>query len=208
MSDQLFKKRKVREQTDLRRKQTAQTKKTILILCEGKNPECRYLKRLAEELHIESRVTVQHGKDKALISLGKKAIKEQEESEYGKVYLVIDDDGRSNEIEKLKNELQRHQQIILIISDPCFEFWLLLHFTKTTRPFKHTEGGKSACKQVTQELKKKRRLPKYEKNAPKIFETTYSDIETALKTAKSLSGHPSTNIHILVEDLRELAREL
>ena len=208
MSDQLFQKRKARGQTDLRRKQTAQPKETILILCEGKNPECRYFEKLAAKLPIESRVTVQHGKDKALISLGKKAIKEQEESEYSKVYLVIDDDGRSNEIKKLRNELQQHKQIILIISDPCFEFWLLLHFTKTTRPFKHTKGGKSACDQVIQELKKKGRLPKYEKNAPNIFETTYSDIETALKTAKSLSGHPSTNIHILVEDLRELARKL
>ena len=208
MSDKMFQKRKARGQTDLRRKQTAQPKETILILCEGKNPECQYLKKLAAELHIESRVTVQHGRDKAPISLGKKAIKEQEESEYSKVYLVINDDGRSDKIKKLKTYLQRHQQIILIISDPCFEFWLLLHFTQTTRPFKHMKGGKSACEQVTQELKKKGRLPKYEKSAPNIFETTYSDIETALKTAKILSGHPSTNIHILVEDLRELAREL
>ena len=207
MSDQLFQKRKARGQTDLWRKQTAQPKETILILCEGKNPECRYFKKLAAELHIESRVTVQHGKDKALINLGRKAIKEQEESEYSKVYLVIDDDGRNDKIEDLKKDLQQHQQIILIISDPCFEFWLLLHFTKTTRPFQHTGCGNSACDQVTQELKKKGRLPEYEKSHPKIFETIYSDIETALKTAKNLSGHPSTNMHILVEDLRELARE-
>ena len=45
MSDKLFQKRKARGQTDLRRKQTAQPKETILILCEGKNPECQYLKK-------------------------------------------------------------------------------------------------------------------------------------------------------------------
>ncbi len=207
MSDQLFQKRKVRERIRLQRQQEATPQETILILCEGKTPECRYFKKLAAELHIESRVTVQHGKDKAPARLGEKAIKEQKESEYSKVYLVIDDDGRSDKIKKLKNELQQHKQIILIISDPCFEFWLLLHFTKTTRPFKHTEGGKSACGQVIEKLKKRGRLPEYKKSHPKIFETTYSRIETALETAKNLSDHPSTNIHILVEDLRELARE-
>ena len=207
MSDQRFQKRKVRGQTNLRRKQTATPKETILILCEGENPECRYFRRLAEELNLESCVNIQH-KNGPLKKLWQKAIREQKKSEYSKVYLVIDDDGCSDKIEDLKNDLQQHQQIILIISDPCFEFWLLLHFIKTTRPFKHTKGGKSACEQVIEKLKKKGRLPEYKKNHPKIFETIYSDIETALKNAKNPSGHPSTNMYILVEDLRKLARKL
>jgi hypothetical protein len=53
-----------------------------------------------------------------------------------------------------------------IPSVPCFEFWLLLHFTYTTRPF-DVPASDSICSKVVEELRN--HLSEYQKGQQDIF---------------------------------------
>ncbi|MGU9957109.1 MAG: RloB domain-containing protein [Arenicellales bacterium WSBS_2016_MAG_OTU3] len=70
------------------------------------------------------------------------------------------------------------------VSVPCFEYWLLLHFKYTTKPYAAT-GNSSVGDAVLKELKEV--MPKYKKNDNNIFKSLSSKIETAkTNAAKSL----------------------
>ncbi len=95
------------------------------------------------------------------------------------------------------------------MSVPCFEYWLLLHFRYTAKPYAAT-GGSSVGDAVLKDLKKE--MPMYKKNDNNIFKSLSSKIETAkTNAAKSLkdaknnnTDNPSTNIHDLIDYLQKL----
>jgi hypothetical protein len=98
-----------------------------------------------------------------------------------------------------------------IPSIPCFEFWLLLHFTYTTRPF-DAPAGDSICSKVIEELK--HRLPAYQKGQQDIFYNMQDKLDNAITNARRVeqfhqtSGtvNPSTLVYSLVEYLRDLKK--
>jgi hypothetical protein len=97
---------------------------------------------------------------------------------------------------------------------PCFEIWLLLHFVYTTKAFGSTGASGSICASVIKELKKKGRIPDYEKGAKDIFPQLMAKLSDALVHAARLEQHwkeagcdnPSTQMHILVNYLRKLKK--
>ncbi len=94
-------------------------------------------------------------------------------------------------------------------SVPCFEYWFLLHFLYSTRPYNAVPGN-SACNQLISELKNY--LPDYAKGRKHIYEELLQQLEFAKSNAeRSLAAgkaqgndNPSTRIHELVDYLQEL----
>ena len=100
-----------------------------------------------------------------------------------------------------------------ITSVPCFEIWLLLHFTYTTRPFS-TAGSDSNCALVMDALDRKGRIRGYEKGSEGIFQAISDKLEKAILYAEKLddfhktsrTDNPSTKVHELVQYLKSLKR--
>lgn len=81
------------------------------------------------------------------------------EQGYDEVYCLIDIDKvlSDNTLAKYLTDKKRIEKkgIIVFESNPCIEFWFLLHFVRTTKPF-------SNCESVEKDLQKY--LPNYTKN--------------------------------------------
>jgi hypothetical protein len=117
-------------------------------------------------------------------------------------------------INKLKTYTPKHKDkskplCQAIISTPCFEIWLLLHFIYTTKSYVTSEK-KSAAELVISDLIKK--LPLYSKSVSNWFNHLVDKQQVAIKNAKKLqeynvktkSTNPATNMHELVEYLINL----
>ena len=85
----------------------------------------------------------------------------------------------------------------------------MLHYTSTTKPSSAT-GNKSICDVVINDLKTY--LPDYEKNQQGLFLKTFTQLDNAIKSAKTVNAtvesqktdNPSTYFYELVEYLRNL----
>ena len=106
------------------------------------------------------------------------------EEEYDKVFWVIDLDVLLKEEREKKSNpsslrkfleyyksLSKNQKVVVIVNNPCLEYWFLLHFRKTTKVF---TACTDAEKEVSQYLKG------YEKTE-KFFKKSNNDIYTQLK---------------------------
>ncbi|NPA46167.1 MAG: RloB domain-containing protein [Chlorobi bacterium] len=90
---------------------------------------------------------------------------------YQYVFWIIDADiiRKKNQITRfrqLKKSLSPYENVYIILLNPCFEFWLLLHYKRTTKWFKN-------CQDVTKELKKF--LPRYAKTRS-YYTSSHQDI--------------------------------
>jgi hypothetical protein len=108
--------------------------------------------------------------------------------EYDGVWCVVDTD--SFDIQAAQTAAER-LGVDLAISEPCFELWLLLHFTGHTA---HVDNGTAACRLL------KKHLPGYDKKLDYVaFD---SGVQSAITRAKALPpGNPSTDVWRLVEVL-------
>jgi len=78
-------------------------------------------------------------------------------------------------LEKYKAEIDNKlDNVILIINNPCLEFWFLLHFEKTSKYF-------NKCKDVEKLLNSKKLLPGYEKTRNFYVKPSGNDIYSKLK---------------------------
>lgn len=220
-SDDLFHKRKRRLAASLKRQKAKRAPyDRILIVCEGAKTEPNYLKEIrdtyrlstanieicGEECGSDPRSVVNYAIDKF-----------NRDQDYNKVYCVIDRDKHATfdaAIDKLRQtRLGKGTPFTSIISVPCFEFWLLLHFAYTTRQF-CAPGATSNCDLVIRELNKPSRIPDYRKGALNIFSLTKGRLPNAIKNAKRLKQHnhsagtdnPTTDLHELVEYLINLKK--
>ena len=111
----------------------------------------------------------------------------------------------SNELGQQSSERAGATKIRAAISTPCFEYWLLLHFTLTNKPFQGTPGGPSACEQVIREVGTY--LEGYRKADAGTYGRCRELLPTAIQNAKRnrrSGGSSSTNVWELVERLQEL----
>ena len=115
-------------------------------------------------------------------------------------------------MDKVKHtRLGRGGKILAVPSIPCFEFWLLLHFIYTTRPF-NAPAGDSICFKVVKELEK--HLSGYRKGDRNIFDNLRDNLDRAIANAHRLdqfhqisgTDNPSTQVHCLVEYLLNLKK--
>lgn len=218
-NDQLHK-RKTRNKADLRRRKARRDPyDRVLIVCEGSKTEPNYLRDLRDCLKLVSaNIEIDGSCGSSPISVYEYAkLRYREEKKetipYDKVFCVFDKDTHAGAYDKAKAKIQASRPagvFTAITSIPCFEYFLLLHFEYTTKPFIAT-GNKSVCDCVVQDLRK--HIPDYEKGSNGLFEATYDKLETALGRCKKAESdalnagtdNPTTHMHELVEYLKELS---
>ena len=202
----------------LRRLAPARTvKKTILIVCEDGKSSPDYFDRLRKKLHLGTVNVKICGKECGSAPISVVGFAKEQKSEiktsttqddYDEIFCVVDIDDHPRR--QLQDAIQkaRDNGLKLIISNPCFEYWYVLHFEKT--------GGSYTNRP---ELYKKLAIllgHKYEKSGCDFFETIYPRTKTAIDNAKAiLSGQwhneedlsecdPSTDVFRVAECLMDL----
>jgi len=212
--------RKARNIKDLQRRQPSRSPyDRVLIVCEGGKTEPNYFRALTLALRLNTANIEVDGSSgsspRSVVIYAKKRYNEDLKQNgsgngFDRVYCVFDQDEHPTYSEALSLIRTDQNNIFYgITSVPCFEFWLLLHFTFTTRPIART-GERSPGDVTKDELKKF--LPMYEKGDKDIYtkikEYTDIAIQRAYKAneaaGKVNTNNPSTLVHTLVEYLRRL----
>lgn len=217
-TDNLHFKRKQQSLKSLARKKARRKPyDVVLIVCEGQKTEPNYFKKLRAHLrlnpaNIDIRACPTGSDPMSIVNF---ALKEHERNKYDHSYCVFDKE-QSNYQEALnKVEAQRKKGISLhaITSVPCFEYWLLLHFEETSKPY-NKKGKKTPGEQLKSELKK--HIPGYHEADKTIFEKTKSYLAEAITRAKLIdktqkkigTDNPSTKVYCLIEYLTYLSKKM
>lgn len=156
-----------------------------LILCEGKTEE-NYFKGLISQnkyrrKFLSINVEIHKPKDyspQGLVSEARKRIKEakREKNKYDFVWVIFDKDRHTKIPDAFESARISNPEVKIAFTIPCFEFFVLLHFEKTTKPFDKCEG-------VISYIKSKKYIEDYEKNC-NIFEVLFSYSESGLTNSK------------------------
>jgi len=190
-TDNIFHKKK--QQKLDRKKETRDTKDKILIVCEGEKTEPNYFKALKQKFRTQAiDIEIDGNSDPAPINVVEHSIKKAKKEEnggdrYDIVYCVFDKDKHENfnrALDKIPKDKKHGAKFYAIISVPCFEFWLLLHFEKRGKNFYQNEN--TPCENlVNSELKSF--IPDYIKGY-KNFKDIITDenLEKAIKFAKEI----------------------
>jgi hypothetical protein len=216
-TDNLFHKRKERKAESLRRQRAMKASyDVILIVCEGGKTEPNYFTELKKAFRLSNANVRICGLGSDPLSVVNFAIEtSRQEQAFDRVYCVFDRDRHTTyhaALDKVKRtRLGKGSKIFAISSVPCFEFWLLLHFIYTTRPF-DAPPGDSICAGVIEELKKY--LPAYQKGNQNVFNKIRDKLDNAITNARRVkefnqtsgTDNPSTTVHSLVEYLRDLKK--
>jgi len=187
---------------------------TVLIVCEGSKTEPNYLNGIKAAFRLSSAniyVTHAPGTDPITVVAHTEMLMGQEE--YDRVFSVFDRDGHPNfnaAVARVSNSARgRAGTWQAIISTPCFELWLLLHYRYSTAPI--VASGRNSAGDVTVRALREY-LPDYEKGEPKIYDIVSVMTEVAIENAIRLDRHntdaqsdnPATGMHLLVDYLRKL----
>jgi hypothetical protein len=217
-SDNLFHTRKAKSADRLeRRKAKRSSYEKVLIVCEGEKTEPNYFNECIQFYKLNTaNVEVDGTCGSSPKSVYERAVKlwkaeVKRENPYDRVYCVFDRDTHETYNETVEGISERNPRdnFYAAVSVPCFEYWLLLHFKYTTRPYTAT-GKLSVGGEVLKELKEV--MPEYEKGNNNTFLSLSSQIELAKKNAARSLNHandnhtdnPSTAIHDLIDYLQNL----
>ncbi|MGB1763597.1 RloB family protein [Alloalcanivorax xenomutans] len=217
-SENLFHKRKAKSAKNLQRKGARRAAyKKILIVCEGEKTEPNYFEGAREYYELNTvnvEVRGDCGSDPmSIVSFAKQRYREEKDAgdPFDQIYCVFDKDGHATytrAIDALTSATPK-DTYFTINSVPSFEYWLLLHFVYSTRPYTALPGNSSG-NQVLTDLKNY--IPDYEKGRRTIFEELIEQLEQAKNYAKRVlqeskrnqTDNPSTRVHELVEALQKL----
>lgn len=190
---------------------------SILIVCEGKT-EKNYFQGLKAQIGqspVRIDITTKPSRSSpAGLIRSATALKEAQDGfarrgnnqiSYDQVWCVFDTEGRGRSEKELEEAVAvaRALKYRVAISNPCFEFWYLLHFKYTTASFQN-------CAKVVSELKK--HYKRYKKSDPAFSEKIFPNTDVAIKNSKDifrrhgsndpLRCNPSTTVYKLVEILQ------
>lgn len=194
----------------------------ILIVCEGSKTEPNYFKEIKSQYRLHpANVQIHPSKGTSPLQVVEYAEKIFKEGDLGnritkrafdQIYAVFDRDEHQTYLDALtkadslcreiKNDDNKLIPFYAIPSNPCFEFWLLLHFKDVKALFHRNEVMK----------KLKIHYPDYKKNAQGVWEHTKNNLDlaseraTKLMTLSSLynDAEPNTAISDLVRTLTTL----
>ncbi|MFY4690256.1 RloB family protein [Campylobacter jejuni] len=196
-TDDLHKKRntKIRD-----RKPKRQENEIILIVCEGEKTEINYLKQLKNFFRLNNiTIDIISSKDSNPLQVVKFAKEKNDLFDYNEVYCVFDKDTHAN-FTKAQEECEKYTKKYIkkdknfkfeaIISNPCFEFWILLHFTYTTKSF----STNSPCNELINAC-----LKAYIKNYTKNYNftnTIQQNLDTAITNAQKANKEAEKNNYV------------
>ncbi|WP_189702677.1 RloB family protein [Subsaximicrobium wynnwilliamsii] len=190
-----------------------------LILCEGETEENYFTGLVTQEKYRRkfSSIDVQIVKPKdhsplGLVNEAKLKIKEakREKNPYDFIWVIFDRDGHAKIPEAFETARTSTPEIKIVYTKPCFEFYVLLHFEKTTKPF-------TKCDDVISYINKKYQVDY--KKASNLFDLLLTQKETGLSNGdwvvnqfedeiasgkKIYELSAFSNVHVLVEYLYSL----
>lgn len=125
------------------------------------------------------------------------------EEEYDKVFWIVDLDVLLKEEREKRNStsslqqflnyyksLSKQQKIVVIVNNPCLEYWFLLHFQKTNKVF---TACTDAEKQVSQHLQGYEKTEKFFKKDNDIYKQLNPRLQTAINNATALGSFDTYN---------------
>lgn len=177
----------------------------LLVVCEGEVTEKRYIEYLRHTERIPINLTIVAGGtpktlvETALAELASASRSSDPNDHFDQAWCVFDID----EHPKIHDAVQQAQahKIGLIISNPCFDLWILLHF-QDQQAHIHRHAVQKACR---------KHIPGYAKVPPcGLLFQRFAAAEARARHLKKLHlqrgtttrDNPSTNVHELVHQLR------
>lgn len=183
----------------------------IYIICEGKETETKYFKHFRSRNCLVDIVPIssKHTAAEHLVKHAKTLLSQADyfPEDGDQLWCVFDRDDNSDAALKNAADYAQQKGYKIAYSNPCFEYWYLLHFVKQN-------GHLNGADEVLRLLQSKDRLPKYEKSLD-IFNDLLPYQTEAIKRAKerleqlyrddvvilSRDSNPATTVHELVEYL-------
>ena len=193
-----------------RKKPVFKPQPRVLVLCENTKSSLSYLKDAAHHFRAYAEVDFAHCGKNDPLSIVKEAVIRQ--PKFDAVYCVIDRDQHETFDDALTLAAKSPKKVVVIASYPCYEYWLLLHFRKTRRPY-ISSGKNSSCDLLVKELCKEENMEHYAKGTCKnLFDDLINSLPDARQRAKEVltevvddnSLNPSTRLHELIERLEQL----
>ena len=193
-----------------RRRPSREPYDKVLIICEGEKTEPNYFNGLKNYLKLSSanvEIVGEGATPKKIVERAKELDKREKGKgdPFDKIFCVFDKD-RHSDYPKALDQLKSRKNYVAITSVPAFEYWLLLHYLYTTKPYEDAS-------EVLHDLK--RYMPDYQKNHTGIFNKLQGKLETAKRNAEQSleaanqadTDNPSTNVHTLVQSLQDIKKD-
>jgi len=188
-----------------RAKPSLKQQPTVLVICEDTKSGKRYLEDASQYFRVKVQVEIIHCGKTDPKGIVEAAISRQKN--FDNVFCAIDRDTHHNFDEAL-NLASTANKVKIIVSYPCFEFWLLLHFGHSRKPY--TKAGKySAAELVIKDLCTHACLQNYTKgNVQGLFDLMLNNgftdarrIAPKVLAEAIASGemNPSTQLHELLD---------
>lgn len=197
------------------KKQLRKPKPRILVVCDGRT-ETFYFQGLQHHLGLTNvkvvAVPPQNSGVRGILARVRQKLIDEEG--WDRIYCLFDVDEQPDNVNRLRRALTALSTGDLLVqamlSDPCFEYWLLLHFKATDAPFVSMPDGKTAAKQVIDQLRSY--IRHYTKTDSEIFNYCSENVEKAVQRASGHEvplgeGRPATEVGKLVAYLLHLSQE-
>ncbi|OAI15080.1 MULTISPECIES: RloB family protein [Methylomonas] len=177
---------------------------TVLVICEDSKSVKRYLEDACGYFRIKVQVEIRHCGKTDPTSIVNEAIGRK--GKFDRVFCTIDRDAHAN-FENALDAAKSQPKIDVVVSYPCFEFWLLLHFGYSRKP--HSPDS------LLKDLRAYPEFADYDKgNERNIFRSLENRLPEARRLAPKVlteaidSGemNPSTRLHELLAYFEELSQ--
>lgn len=182
----------------------------VLIICEDTKSSKSYLQDASQYFRANVHIEIVHSGYTDPIGIVKTAL--QKVNLFENVICVIDRDTHLN-FDAAVALSRQSGKIDLIVSYPCFEYWLLLHFGASRKAYMRT-GNKSPADLLIADLCKHEGMNGYEKGkVTGLFDTLLGEkFDAARRTSPKILAdaievqelNPSTRLHVLISLMESL----
>jgi len=182
----------------------------VLVICEDSKSGRRYLEDASLHFRVTVLVEITHCGKTDPLNIVKEAISRQ--GKFDHIFCAIDRDTHETFDEAL-NLAKSSKKVEIIVSYPCFEFWLLLHFGYNRKPYA-AAGKSSAADLLIKALRVHPDLVKYYKGEDMgLFQLLLNRLTEARRIAPKVLAeaiaseqmNPSTRLHELLDFFEKLS---
>ncbi|MCX7172722.1 MAG: RloB family protein [Proteobacteria bacterium] len=186
------------------------TQPTVLVICEDSKSCLQYLKDAARHFRAYADVDIAHCGKTDPRGIVEAAIKRSKDFDI--VYCAIDRDRHETFDEALELAKAHSPKVSVIVSYPCYEFWLMLHFKKTRKPYRET-ATHSPGDLMVKDLRAIDDMDTYEKGqSEQLFGKLLPRLQDARVRADQVFAealgenemNPSTTLHRLIAKFESL----